>query len=83
MLKWLMLFVYFIVGVYVLHRIIYWFKIVTPLFKHRGVQGICVALYCIAASTIFFGFFRREEFRPQFIVWEMCGWDFLFIFLLI
>ena len=57
MLKWLMLFVYFIVGVYVLHRIIYWFKIVTPLFKHRGVQGICVALYCIAASTIFFGAF--------------------------
>lgn len=57
MLKWLMLFVYFIVGVYVLHRIIYWFKIVTPLFKHRGVQGICVALYCIAASMIFFGAF--------------------------
>lgn len=57
MLKWLMLFVYFIVGVYVLHRIIYWFKIVTPLFKHRGIQGICVALYCIAASTIFFGAF--------------------------
>lgn len=57
MLKWLMLFVYFIVGVYVLHRIIYWFKIVTPLFKHRGVQGICIALYCIAASTIFFGAF--------------------------
>ena len=32
-------------------------KLLRRFFKHRGVQGICVALYCIAASTIFFGAF--------------------------
>ena len=57
MLKWLMLFIYIILGVYILWRMIHWFKIVIPLFKHRRMQAVWIGLYCILASTIFLGVF--------------------------
>ena len=57
MLKWLMLIVYIILGTYMLWRMIHWFKIVIPLFKHKRIQALWIGLYCIFASTIFFGVF--------------------------
>ena len=47
MLKWLMLFIYIILGVYILWRMIHWFKIVIPLFKHKRMQAVWIGLYCI------------------------------------
>ena len=57
MLKWLMLIVYIILGTYMLWRMIHWFKIVIPLFKHKRIQALWIGLYCIFASTIFLGVF--------------------------
>ena len=57
MLKWLMLLVYIILSTYMLWRMIHWFKIVIPLFKHKRMQAVWIGLYCIFASTIFFGVF--------------------------
>lgn len=57
MLKWLMLIVYIILGIYMLWRMIHWFKIVIPLFKHKRIQALWIGLYCIFASTIFLGVF--------------------------
>lgn len=57
MFKWLMLIVYIILGTYMLWRMIHWFKIVIPLFKHKRIQALWIGLYCIFASTIFFGVF--------------------------
>lgn len=55
MFKWLMLIVYIILGTYMLWRMIHWFKIVIPLFKHKRIQALWIGLYCIFASTIFLG----------------------------
>ena len=57
MFKWLMLIVYIILGTYMLWRMIHWFKIVIPLFKHKRIQALWIGLYCIFASTIFLGVF--------------------------
>lgn len=57
MFKWFMLIVYIILGTYMLWRMIHWFKIVIPLFKHKRIQALWIGLYCIFASTIFFGVF--------------------------
>lgn len=57
MLKWFMLIVYIILSTYMLWRMIHWFKIVIPLFKHKRIQALWIGLYCIFASTIFFGVF--------------------------
>lgn len=57
MFKWFMLIVYIILGTYMLWRMIHWFKIVIPLFKHKRIQALWIGLYCIFASTIFLGVF--------------------------
>lgn len=57
MFKWLMLLVYILLSVYMLWRMIHWFKIVIPLFKHKRMQAVWIGLYCVFASTIFFGVF--------------------------
>lgn len=61
MLKWLMLTVYLLLDIYVLWRIIYWFKIVLPLFKNKGIQGVFVGIYLCFASSIFWGAFLPKS----------------------
>ena len=45
MFKWFMLIVYIILGTYMLWRMIHWFKIVIPLFKHKRIQALWIGLY--------------------------------------
>ena len=48
-------------NIYVLWRIIYWFKIVLPLFKNKGIQGVFVGIYLFFASSIFWGAFLPKS----------------------
>ena len=82
MLKWLMLFIYIILGVYILWRMIHWFKIVIPLFKHRRMQAVWIGLYCILASTIFLGVFLPRSSIQAWIHKVSNVWLGYFIYLL-
>ncbi len=82
MLKWLMLFVYIILSVYMLWRMIHWYKIVIPLFKHKRMQAVWIGLYCIFASTIFLGVFLPRS-DIQVVIHRISNvWLGLFIYLL-
>ncbi len=82
MLKWLMLFIYIILSTYMLWRMIHWFKIVIPLFKHKRMQAVWIGLYCIFASTIFFGVFLPRSSIQVAIHRISNVWLGLFIYLL-
>ena len=82
MLKWLMLFIYIILGVYILWRMIHWFKIVIPLFKHKRMQAVWIGLYCILASTIFLGVFLPRSSIQAWIHKVSNVWLGYFIYLL-
>ena len=55
MLVWFMFFVYILLSVYVLWRMIHWLKRVVPLFKHKRMQAVLIVLYIICASTLILG----------------------------
>lgn len=82
MLKWLMLIVYIVLSTYMLWRMIHWFKIVIPLFKHKRMQAVWIGLYCIFASTIFFGVFLPRSSIQVAIHRISNVWLGLFVYLL-
>lgn len=57
MFKWLMLAIYLVLDIYILWRILYWLKIVVPLFKKKRTQAVIVGIYLSFASSIFWGAF--------------------------
>ena len=82
MFKWLMLFVYIILSTYMLWRMIHWFKIVIPLFKHKRMQAVWIGLYCVFASTIFLGVFLPRS-SIQVMIHKISNvWLGFFIYLL-
>lgn len=82
MFKWLMLLVYVILSAYILWRMIHWFKIITPLFHYKRMQGIWIGLFCILDSTIFFGTFLPHSMLQTCIKKFSNIWIAFFIYVL-
>ncbi|MDO5403166.1 MAG: metallophosphoesterase [Eubacteriales bacterium] len=55
MLIWFMLFLYILLGVYILWRLIHWLKKVIPFFKHKRMQAVIVVVYICFAMTLILG----------------------------
>lgn len=55
MLVWFMLFVYILLGVYILWRLIHWLKKVIPFFKHKRMQAVIITIYICFAMTLILG----------------------------
>lgn len=55
MLVWFMLFLYILLGIYILWRLIHWLKKVIPFFKHKRMQTVIVVIYICFAMTLILG----------------------------
>ncbi len=53
MFKWLMLFIYVAINVYLLWRINNWFKKILPFLKNKWIHAVWLPLYCALACTVF------------------------------
>lgn len=55
MFIWFMFFVYILLGIYILWRMIHWLKKVIPFFKHKRMQAIVIVIYLCFAMTLIVG----------------------------
>lgn len=61
---WFIFILYIVLSSYLLWRIIHWLRHVSSLFKHKKIQVIAIAVYCVLANSIIIGgLFPTSDFQ--------------------